>query len=86
MGKLATKKSRLAAGLLNSLQPIRNQWRSGPLAIATPGVRVLALSAGILALLSRLLTAALLLAWFLAGLLILLARILVLVGHRVLPC
>ena len=44
------------------------------------------MSAGILALLSRLLTAALLLAWFLAGLLILLARILVLVGHRVLPC
>ena len=86
MGKFATKRSRLATGLLSSLQPIRNQWRSGPLTIAIPGVRVLALSAGILALLSGLLTTALLLARFLAGLLILLARILVQVGPQVLPC
>jgi hypothetical protein len=49
-------------------------------------VRFLALTVWILLLLSGFLTAALLLAGLLAGLLILPARILVLTGHQVLPC
>jgi hypothetical protein len=49
-------------------------------------VRVLALTARILLLLSGFVAAALLLAGLLARVLILLARILVLTGHQDLPC
>jgi hypothetical protein len=49
-------------------------------------VGLLALTAGILLLLTRLLSAALLLAGLLTRVLILLARVLVLIGHRGLRC
>jgi hypothetical protein len=49
-------------------------------------VRILALTVWILLLLSGLLATTLLLTGFLPGILVLLARILVLIGHRDLPC
>jgi hypothetical protein len=77
---------RLGAAFLPSTHPEFNQ----PLGIAELPIPILlagflALTVRILLLLSRLLAAALLLARLLSGILVLLAGILVLVGHRDLP-
>ena len=75
------KKSRLAAGLSCSHLGPRSE-----LAVALAlMVRFLALTIGVLLLLSGLLTAALLLTGLLIGGLVLLARLLFGVGHRDLP-